>query len=351
MCGRSEGPLIEIDGATGEGGGQILRTALSLATAGQRPIRIINVRANRRPPGLRAQHLTSIRAAGMISAAKVIGAEPGSTRVEFHPRSVPGGKYTLRVGTAGSTALVLQTVALPLALAEGDSRVTITGGTHCIQAPCYEYLLHVWAGWMERVGISVEVRLDRPGFFPRGGGQITASITGLGGAQRLRGVEVTERGRLVRTIALAAVANLPMSIAERKARAAQEMLQAAGLDVRFGIEQWQASDPGGVCFVGLQFEATAAAFFSLAARGKPAEVVGREAAQQVVDYLQADGAVDPYAADQIMLPLALAPGPSRYTTTRLTQHTLTNAAVIEALTDRRIAISGAPGSPAAIEIA
>ncbi|GAG27354.1 unnamed protein product, partial [marine sediment metagenome] len=122
--------MIEIDGATGEGGGQILRTALSLAVARQQPVRVIRVRANRKPPGLRAQHLTSIHAAQLISGAEVVGATPGSTSLEFTPGAVRAGEYPLSVGTAGSTSLVLQTVALPLALAGGSSRVTVTGGTH-----------------------------------------------------------------------------------------------------------------------------------------------------------------------------------------------------------------------------
>lgn len=344
--------MIEIDGAAGEGGGQILRTALSLAVARQQAVRVVNVRANRQPPGLRAQHLTSIHAAQMISRAKVLGAEPGSTRLEFTPGAVQAGEYRLSVGTAGSTSLVLQTITLPLALASGSSRVIITGGTHNDRAPCYEYLVHVWARWMAGMGISISIQLERAGFFPRGGGQITATISGLGGPQKLGGMEVTQRGPLTATIAISAVGNVPVKVARRQVRGAQELLAAAGLQAEFKCDRWPARDPGGVCFLGLEFASSVAGFFSLAGKNKPREAVGREAAQQVVDFLQAEqgGAVDPYAADQIMLPLALAAGASRYSTPRLTQHTLTNAGVIAKMTDRQIQVSGQLGRAGRVEI-
>src|SRR5947209_6857448 len=169
--------MIEIDGSEGEGGGQVLRSALALSILTRRPFKLVNIRANRSKPGLQPQHLTCVRAAGSISGALYKGAAVSSSVLYFEPGTVKCGNYTFSIGTAGATSLVLHTVYLPLAL-RGDkpSEVTITGGTHVTHSPSYHFLDTTWRGYLERIGLRLSVQMRRPGFYPRGGGVIVAHV-------------------------------------------------------------------------------------------------------------------------------------------------------------------------------
>jgi len=169
--------FVEIDGSEGEGGGQMLRSSLALSVLTGRPFKAVNIRANRKKPGLAAQHLASVRAAAAICKGQYKGGSIGSSVLVFEPGEVVSGMYHFAVGTAGATALVLHTVYLPLALkGTGPSTITITGGTHARSAPCYHSLAGEWAGFLKLIGIDVGVAMTRPGFYPRGGGEIVATI-------------------------------------------------------------------------------------------------------------------------------------------------------------------------------
>ena len=169
--------MIEIDGSEGEGGGQILRSALALSILTGLPFKLINIRANRSKPGLQPQHLMSVRAAGTVSGGLYKGAAVGSAVLYFEPGLVKAGKYTFTIGTAGATTLVLHTIYLPLALrADSPSEITISGGTHNQHAPCYHFLETTWAAYMARLGIRVELQMPHAGFYPRGGGEIRSHI-------------------------------------------------------------------------------------------------------------------------------------------------------------------------------
>lgn len=341
--------MIELDGSFGEGGGQILRTSLALALVTGKAFHLRNVRAGRAKPGLQPQHLMSVRAAASIGRAAVRGASLGSSDLVFEPGAVVAGKYHFAIGTAGATGLVLHTVYLPLALRGSEPSVlTLQGGTHVTTSPCFHFLDVTWRAYLERFGLHVDLRLIRPGFYPRGGGIVEARIEPC---PKLRAFRLTERRPLSCVTGFSAVAGLPTEIARRQARRAVHRLRTAGLEASIKEESWDGG-PGTVLAVQLDTAPAPTLFFGLGARGKPAERVADEAVDQVVDFLKAEpAAVDIHSADQIVLPLALAEGPSEFTVAAVTTHLTTNTAVIRQFVDRDIACTSDLGKPGKVTIA
>lgn len=339
---------VELDGSFGEGGGQILRTSLALSLLSGKAFHLRNIRARRPRPGLQPQHLASVRAAATIGQAQIRGAAKDSTDLVFEPGPVSAGDYDFAIGTAGATGLVLHTIYLPLALrTTAPSRITITGGTHVSTSPCFHFLDVTWRACLQRAGLSIELQMLRPGFYPRGGGRIEARITPC---PSLQGLLLTEVGPVTSATCVSAVAGLPARIAERQARRAQARLHATGLRIEAREETWQGG-PGTVVTVTLDSKPAPTLFFALGARGKPAERVADEAVDQVIAYLRHQPlGVDAHSADQILVPLALAAGPSRFPVAEITQHLVTNAAVIRQFIERDIQIDGDPGQPGCVEI-
>ncbi len=338
---------VDIDGAMGEGGGQVLRSSLTLSLLTGRPVRIFNIRARRPKPGLRPQHLKAVEAAAMVGGAEVEGARLGASTLLFQPGQVRPGDYHLDIGTAGATSLVLQTVFLPLALAAGESSLTLEGGTHVPWSPCYHYLAWQWLPWMARLGLQAELSMDRPGFYPEGGGRVRARIHGGG---RLQGLTLLDRGALREVEGLSAVCELDLSIARRQQRRALARLEGLGCPLRVEVERWRGRSRGTVLLLLARFEHSQFCAFSLGARGKPAERVADEAAQALLDFLETPGVFDEHLADQLLLPLALAPEPSTLLTPRLTRHLLTNAEVIRAFLPVRIEVEGQEGEPGRVAV-
>jgi RNA 3'-terminal phosphate cyclase (ATP) len=338
---------LELDGSFGEGGGQILRTSLALALVTGRPFRLRNIRLGRRRPGLQPQHLASVQAA--ISGAQVRGETLDSTELTFEPSQVVPGKHRFAIGTAGATGLVLQTVYLPLALRAGaPSEVTLEGGTHVPSSPCFHFLDVTWRRYLELLGMEIRLWLHHPGFYPRGGGVVEARLQPCA---RLRGMRLAERGAVTTATGFSAVAGLPEHIARRHARQATRRLEEAGLRVDLREETW-AGGPGTVVAVVLGTEPVPALFSGLGARGKPAERVADEAVDQALAYLRAaPAAVDARSADQLVLPLALAEGPSAFTVAEVTSHLFTNVAVIRRFLEREIPCEGTEGAPGWVRVA
>jgi RNA 3'-terminal phosphate cyclase (ATP) len=339
--------MIEIDGAFGEGGGQILRSALSLALITGQAFRIEHLRARRRPPGLRPQHLQAVRAAATVARAVVEGDAPGSQSLTFRPRQVKSGDYRFDIGTAGSAPLVLQTLALPLALAGGASRLSITGGTHVPWSPCFHSLAGPWRDLVQRIGMDLKLSMIRPGFYPKGGGEIQAEVAA---SRRLQPLALTDRGTLLRIEGLSAAANLPEHIVVRQGEQAQRRLAAQGLTATIRRERWTTLSPGTLLLLQAHFEHSEACFFALGERGKPAEAVADEAVAVLLTFLAGDSAVDLHLADQLLLPLALAQGASVIRTQRVTSHLLTNAWLIQRFLPVTIRIGGEIGEPADVRI-
>jgi RNA 3'-terminal phosphate cyclase (ATP) len=339
--------MLEIDGSFGEGGGQILRTSLALSLLTGRAFHLSNIRAGRQRPGLRPQHLMSVKAAAQVGGAATRAAARGSTELVFEPGPIRPGHYRFDIGTAGATSLVLHTVYLPLAL-RGDvpSELTLVGGTHNDKSPCFHFLDVTWRRYMQLCGIQVRLRMQRPGFYPRGGGVVEAAIQPCPGA---RGLYLVER-TAPRATGFSAVAGLDVSIGRRQARRARTRLADRGLQADIAEETWEGG-PGTVLAVVLQTEPVPTLFFGLGARGKPAERVADEAVDQVLAYLcAATGPVDPHSADQLVLPLALAEGPSEYAVSEVTLHLTTNVAIIRRFVERDVACKGELGGPGRIRI-
>ena len=331
--------LLSIDGSFGEGGGQILRSALTLSLLTGRAFEIEKIRAGREKPGLRPQHLTAIQAARSISGGTIEGADLSSGHLVFSPGPVKQGKYHFSIGTAGATALVLQTIFLPLALASGPSKVTINGGTHTAWSPCFHYLDEVWLESLRKMGIKARLSLEACGFYPKGGGQITAEIL-TASARKLQGIQLMERGELKFIGGISAVAGLPESIALRQKDRAAKRLARLGLVAEIEIQHLPSPGKGTLLFLQAQFQHSRVAYFGLGAIGKKAERVADEAIDGLANFLSTRGAVDEHLADQMLLPLAFAPGPSAYRTSSITQHLLTNACVLD-----KFLTAGTAGSP------
>ena len=339
--------MIEIDGSKGEGGGQVLRSALTLSVMTGQAMRIFNIRARRKKPGLRAQHLKAVQAAALISSASAEGARMGATELVFQPNKLTAGNFHFDIGTAGSTSLVLQTIFLPLTQAERASSVTITGGTHVSWSPCFHYLDWLWLPYLRQVGIEAELTMDQAGFYPQGAGCIRAKIQP---AQIIKPLILTERGKLFQIRGISATANLPRDIAKRQR---QRVVSRLGSkyplnDIR--IVQFPARFKGTLMLLLVEFEHSQCCYFALGSPGKRADVVADEVADAVEEFMARDGAIDQHLTDQLLLPLAFANGKSILRTSKVTQHLLTNAEVIRAFLPTEIKIDGRIDEPGMVEI-
>ncbi|WP_018233003.1 RNA 3'-terminal phosphate cyclase [Thioalkalivibrio thiocyanodenitrificans] len=339
--------MIHIDGTMGEGGGQVLRGSLTLALLSGRAVRLTRIRARRDRPGLGFQHRMAVHAAARISSARVEGDRVGSQDLEFVPGPVVPGDYHFDIGTAGNTSLVLQTVLLPLALARGPSTVGVTGGTHVPLSPCFHYLDWHWRVMLSRLGLSFDLGMITAGFYPQGGGEIHAAIPG---GARIDALNLCHRGRLLEVHGLSAVANLPEEIAQRQRGRALRRLRELDCPARIVLESMPARSQGTVLVLLARFEHGQACFFALGARGKRAERVADEAVDELLGFLATGGAVDRWLADQLLLPLACAGGPSAFRTSEVTLHLLTHAEVIRRFLPVTIRIDGELGEPGTVHV-
>lgn len=343
--------MIEIDGSYGEGGGQILRTALSLSCLFLKPFRISNLRKGRKRPGLMPQHLASVKAAQLLSQAEVTGEHVGSTELTFTPRKVKGGSIFFDIGTAGSTMLVLQTLIPALIYSTEKTELILQGGTHAPFSPSFHYVNEVFIPVLERLGIKILLRIESYGFYPKGGGRIRAEIFPSGA---LRSLKVMERGGMVALKGYSGVSNLPLSIAERQKKGLLEKVHASLGDLRCpeAVDLIDAPSPGQGTFIFLRAESehSVAGFTSLGERGKRAELVGEEAANAFISHYEANSAFDPHLPDQLSLYLSLCQGESEFTTSRVTGHLLTNLWVIGLFHKFRCSIEGETGEPGRVKI-
>ncbi|MBD1927739.1 RNA 3'-phosphate cyclase [Trichocoleus sp. FACHB-90] len=324
--------MIYIDGSYGEGGGQVLRTSLSLATITGQPIRIERIRAGRKKPGLAAQHLTGVRAAAAICNAQVQGDELGSTNLEFTPSySVQAGKYTFDVSdaregrSAGAVTLVLQTILLPLALARGDSQIILRGGTHVAYSPSLSYIEQVYLPILKRMGVQAEVRLHRWGWYPQGGGEVELR---LGGGSTLSSINLLERGKLQEVRGLAVVTQLPSHIPQRMASRAENLLHEAHLKATVRPLRERGVAPGAGIFLTAEYEDSLAGFGALGRLGLPADKVAEIACQELLNFHKTNAPVEEHLADQLLLPAALGSETSQYRVAEISTHLTTNAWVI-----------------------
>ncbi|AEA13318.1 RNA 3'-terminal-phosphate cyclase [Thermoproteus uzoniensis 768-20] len=338
---------VTIDGSYGEGGGQILRTSLALSSLLLRPVEIYNIRAKRRNPGLQHQHLTAVRAAAALTDAEVAGAEIGSTRLVFSPRSRKCGEFSFDIGTAGSVGLVVQTVLPVLMFSRCRSKITIRGGTDVPMAPPVDYLANVMFKLLARMGVRASINLIRRGHYPRGGGLVELSVEPV---ERLAPVSWRERGDIRRVAGISHAVNLPRHVAERQAKAAEEALRGLGVPVEIAVEHRQDGlGPGsGVVLWAETDRGLVLGADALGERGKPAEAVGREAAEKLLREISSGAALDAHMGDMIMLYMALAEGPSEASVSEITSHSRTNAYIIERFLPVKFSLKD--GRPAIISV-
>lgn len=313
---------IELDGAQGEGGGQILRTALSLSMLQGRPLRLRNIRAGRRKPGLMRQHLACVRAAAAVSSAAVDGAEIGSTAIEFRPGAIRAGHFDFAIGSAGSTMLVLQTVLPALLRAESVSRVVLEGGTHNQMAPSSDFIAGAFLPQLVRMGANVAMSVERHGFFPAGGGHVEVNVT----PAALMPLQLTERGESRGVDATVLLRSLPQHIAQRELDVAAQRLT---LTRRAQRELEGGAGPANALVLTAAFDHVSEVVVGLGEQGVSAEMVARSACDELRCYLAHGAPVGEHLADQLLLPMVLAGGGS-FVTGRPSPHLETNAAVIRA---------------------
>jgi RNA 3'-terminal phosphate cyclase (ATP) len=324
--------MIEIDGSEGEGGGQMLRSALSLSMCTDQGFRLKNVRAKREKPGLMRQHLTALQAAAAICDAKVTGAEVGSGEITFRPGTVKAGDYQFAIGTAGSTTLVLQTVLPALLTSSAPSTIRITGGTHNKACPPVDFLQRTYLPLVERMGPKVQLELVRHGFYPRGGGEILARVTP---SPRLSAITLMERGARKGGYAEAYISGIPLHVATRELEIVGKMLNWPGehLHVRGLAGEF---GPGNALTLTVEHERITEVFTGFGEKGVSAESVAKRAVDAARSYLVSEAAVGPHLADQLLLPMALA-GEGEFVTMPLTQHFESHVAIIGAFLDRKVA--------------
>lgn len=314
---------VQIDGSMGEGGGQVLRTSLALSLVTGKPFKITKIRAGRKRPGLQRQHLTSVEAARQVGQAEVRGNVIDSQELYFEPRTVRPGRYHFNVGTAGSATLVFETVLPALLLVNGKTELIVEGGTHNPFAPPYDFLAKTLLPLMNRMGPRVTAVLERPGFYPAGGGRIKASVESDGHLNRL---DILERGEVRKYMARAIVARLPRHVAERELKVIGDRLLLTR-DSLHVDEVAKSPGPGNVVIVEVECDLITEVFTAFGRRGLAAEQVAEKVVAEVLEYLSANVPVGKYLADQLLIPMALAGG-GRFGTLKPTLHTQTNMDVL-----------------------
>lgn len=316
--------MMTIDGSTGEGGGQVLRTSLALSMVCGKPFRMINIRAGRKKPGLMRQHLTAANAAARISCAEIEGNSVGSTELAFRPGSVRAGEYNFAVGTAGSCTLVFQTVLPALLQAEKSSTLVFEGGTHNPYAPPFDFLAEVFLPIVSSMGPEVSATLRAAGFYPAGGGKFAATVN----PAKLQPIGIEPRGRITSRKAVAMVARLPENIANRELKVVKERLDW-DRDCLAVKKIKRSRGPGNILFIKIAGENFAEVFTGFGQKGVSAERVAEKTVKLAEEFLASSKATaGKHLADQLLIPMAMA-GEGSFHTISPTMHTKTNIEIIK----------------------
>ncbi|MEM2226804.1 MAG: RNA 3'-terminal phosphate cyclase [Candidatus Bathyarchaeia archaeon] len=346
--------LIEIKGDELEGGGQILRSSVALSALLGKPIRITNIRGRRPSPGMKAQHVTAIRALARICGARAEGLELGSRVLEFHPGDIAPDRFEFKVGTAGSISLVLQAILPVLSLAPSKVAATISGGTDVKWSPPIDYFRFVVIPILSRMGPRIDLQLIKRGHYPKGGGEVEISVEP---ADKLNPILIKEFGELVEVRGLSHCTGLPRHVAERQAKAAEALLRRA-IHSPISIDlEWDPHGPdrglGPGSGITLYAKTSSGAIIgadALGERGRPAEEVGREAASKLLKEISSGKPVDRHMADMLIPYMAIASGRSEISTSELTLHSLTNVRIAEAICGVKFEIKGDLGAPAELAV-
>ena len=340
--------MIVVDGSFGEGGGQILRTSVALSSLLLKPVKVINIRAKRKPPGLKRQHMTAIKVLATLTNAEVKGLELGSMAIEFIPKVRRGGHFSFDIGTAGSISLVLQ-AALPVMLYASTSvSLTIRGGTDVPWSPPIDYVRNVLVPLLNEMGAKVSIRVERRGHYPRGGGIVHVFVEPV---KKLRSLRKLSRGNVLTIYGISHAVKLPPHVAIRQAKAATSVLERYGYrNVKIETEYYERNKdphlgPGSGIVLWAKTENSILGADALGAKGKPAEKVGEEAALKLIDDLSTNAALDTHMSDMIIPFLAVAEGVSEITGAKLTMHAYTNIEVVKKFINTEVYLEGKLNNP------
>ncbi len=347
--------MLVIDGSYGEGGGQILRTAVALSCVSGTPVKIINIRAKRPKPGLKKQHITSIMAAARLCRAEVEGVELGSREVIFRPGSIAGGNHFFNVGTAGSVTLVLQTISPIMAYSPTPVKVVIRGGTDVPWSPPIDYFINVFTPYLRMMGYELSIKLVRRGHYPRGGGEVIAEVRSP--PRELESLRIARRGSVKRIEGISHCVRLPKHVAERQARSAERRLRELGIrePISIRLEFYESSKdphlcPGSGIVLWALADPSIIGADALGAKGKRAEIVGREAAEKLFKDLSTNAALDRHMSDNILIYAALAKGTSTLSGAELTMHAHTVMWLLKKVLKVNMRVEGRVGEPFKIMI-
>ena len=329
--------MIEIDGSYGEGGGQILRMSIALSALLKKPVRVKNIRAKRPNPGLRRQHITAIEAVKKICGGSIVGLKEGSLSIEFNPGKIVGGEHVFNIGTAGSITLVLQACILPSLFAEKETKLVLIGGTDVKWSPPWDYFQHIFLPLLEKMGINIEAKLHRRGYYPKGMGKVEVTIHPC---KEIHPPSF-ENGDL-HIEGIVNIANLPIQIAQRVKNSAEKEIKEKGMEPFIAIQEGEASSPG----IGIVLWASNGKIIGadcLGERGLPAEIVGKNAAQHLIKEIEAGVDIDERAVDQILPYIAMANAPSSFTCREISKHTETEMWLLEKFLDVKFKVKGEKG--------
>jgi RNA 3'-phosphate cyclase len=346
--------MIEIDGSYGEGGGQILRTAVSLSALTLHPVRIFNIRAGRSNPGLRRQHMAGIELVGKLVGARIKGLERGSSEVKFIPKERLGGRFSYDIGTAGSISLVLQAVLPPAILAPEPVTFHLRGGTDVSWSPPVDYLREVFAFMLKRMGASLEILQKIRGHYPKGGGEVVCSVSPV---NEIKALELVQFDVLKEINGISHCVRLPAHVAERQAESAQQVLQDKGLGpVSIMTETYpKENDPhlgpgSGIVLWAESNEGIRLGADSLGGKGLPAEKVGVKAGNQLLEELSSNMAIDSHLCDMLVPYLAIAAGSSKIGISNMTSHLRTNIWVAKRILDVNMNLTVNIGKPGILSV-
>lgn len=337
----------------GEGGGSVLRLSIALAAVKNEPVEIRNIRANRSPPGLKNQHLAAVKCLKKLTDAEVEGLKKNSDKISFDPNKIRRKNVKTDVCTAGSTTLILQTVMIPATFARKSVNVQLTGGTDNPFAPPIDHLKNVKIPILRKIGYQGKVKVDRRGHYPKGGGEIRATINPVKSLDPLR---LEKRGKIQKIFGKSHTVKLPDHIAKREAKSAKKLLNEKGYETKIETETQEEPEnhqqsPGtGIVLWAKTKQGSILSSSCLGEKGKPAEEVGEEAAEKLIQQIETGKALGPHMTDQVIPYLSLANGKSKIGSTKLTSHTLTNIELIKKIIGAKITIEGKQGQPGNIKI-
>jgi RNA 3'-terminal phosphate cyclase (ATP) len=338
--------MISIDGSQMDGGGQILRMATTYACVLNKPFEFYNIRGKRRNPGLRPQHLATIKAAAEMCSGELTGGEINSTTITLKPGKIRGEKYSIDIGTAGSISLMLQCLA-PISLyASSPTTFSIRGGTDVNWSPPVTFLEKIVYPAFKKMGVFINIITEKTGFYPKGGGKVIFQSNPV---DQLRPF-FPEEGGIERVAGVSKCGNLPVHIAQRQAGSATRILKEAGFSAQIDFKTVSSLSPGSAICIWAKSKDMFLGASSLGDRGKPAEKVGSEATSSLISQIKTGANVDKHTADHLILPCSLAEGVSEFKVSEITLHTLTAIEMARVFTDSEITVKGNIGKPGAINV-